>query len=183
MNDAPIITSAGPCPGGCGPRLTIHGTDGTHMGFALVLLKATFAGDHGARQTVHETIGVHELLRSTIELALSLTMSAVQGLSGEDDPNAALAVDKSTAAGWLESIASTHTIRGNRPAARLCQDLSDILTADRPADALVIHAVDLPTALSVCTGLVQMTEEHRGIRPTRQFEAYEQLLPASTRAA
>lgn len=179
MTDAPIITSAGPCPNGCAPRITIHGTDGTHMGYALVLLRAKWSGDDASTQTVHETLGAHELIRSAVELALSLTMSSVQGLSGLDDPAAARAVDRSTATGWLESMADTYDHQRNRRAARLSRDLATILSSDGPADRLTLHNVDLATALYVCSGLVQMTEEHRGIRAARQFEAYEQVTLAA----
>lgn len=196
MTHAPMITATGPCAdacpgspgspaeaGQCGERMRVDGADGTHMGFALALLHARWSSDTSAADFVTSTIEHDELLRSAIELSLSLAMSASAGLSGAEDPDMARHIDRETAGLWLTSMGSTFSVQGHAVAAILCADLARILATPGRVRSLDLHAVDLDSVLAVAAALVRLTEDHRGVSAARQFASYTQIMGMALRAA
>lgn len=169
-----VVEPLGTCEDGHGPVIVVHDLDGTHMGYALAMLKARWTRDRDTARLALDLVGRAELLRSGLELALSLALT--DAASSREASPGDVPGDATDAAAGLRRLAGTQRRRGRARLNRLCLELAAALDEEPEHTSVRVHQVDIDTVLTLCAALCAGIEVRHGLSVADLFTRYEQML-------
>lgn len=158
-----VLERLGHCEDGHGEVGRFLDFDGSHMGFAVALLKARWARDQVSAAAIADAASPEELLRSALELVVFMAMAATTGRQ---------------AAAHSLTVSADRYERTDRPrVALLCRDLAlAVEVTSTESRTLTVHLVDLEVALDLGASIITATAVHHGVSVEDQFTGYEQTL-------
>ncbi|GAB2732588.1 hypothetical protein [Nocardioides pakistanensis] len=178
---APIIEAVDECPDHRVPLLLVHVTDGSHLGYALNVLRARHDGDDSFAAQIIGLVGEPEVLRSAIELVCATVSGLVvidcdnEQCDQHDCDDEDGCADPLANYGYLTALGDIlHATPGQADLALLCEDIADSFLVED--DQVVVHEISAERALALAERLVGVVETRHGWSLDEQVLAYQRAL-------
>lgn len=155
--------------------VTMGGLDGSHLGVALGLARASLARDTAARDLIARSVDPHRALGSCLELLLAQVHAVAERETGQPGHTPC-----DGGAAFLFRFAETAP---DPQTSLLCRQIGMGLLRDPYTEKVSLTPVPVYALVDLCVYIARFVEDRHGLSAGAQFDAFEEALLARSLGA